>query len=253
VHNGKPYARAGIGVYFGPNDPRNVSEPIDGKQTNNTAEIKAILRACARLEPELLAAEEGRQYVIVTDSEYAIRCATTYGEKQAAAGWIAEIPNKDLVKRLYQTITDEPRFVLQKVVAHTGRMDRHSVGNSCADQLAYDAIGMGTKGLGLMTPPGGNGASPSFFATSRSAFGPTKRNTIQTADETAQAPRRRGTAKTALTTGKMGTVRTYLKVPFSQKDAAKASGARWDPEQRKWYITRSHTQHDRLVKQYGKG
>lgn len=225
VHNGKPYARAGIGVYFGPHDSRNVSEPIDGKQTNNTAEIKAILRACGRIAPELLV-EKRQRFVIVTDSEYAMRCATTYGDKQAAKGWTADIPNKALVRQLHGTLADEPRITLQKVAAHTGRSDRHSVGNSHADQLAYDSIGMGEKGLGLpdvsrrksdinnITPP------ISKYSDRKSAC--------------------------------MGKSRTYLKVSYNQKDVAKSCGARWDPEQSKWYITRSHAQHDSLVRKYGK-
>ena len=38
--NGAKDAKAGIGVYFGLNDTRNVSKRIQGKQSNNTAEIK---------------------------------------------------------------------------------------------------------------------------------------------------------------------------------------------------------------------
>ena len=35
--------------------------------------------------------------------------------------------------------------------------------------------------------------------------------------------------------------RIYLNVPYEEKDAAKKLGARWDPEQRKWYIPPSMT------------
>ena len=35
IHNGKPNAKAGMGVYFGKDDPRNLSKRVDGKQTNN--------------------------------------------------------------------------------------------------------------------------------------------------------------------------------------------------------------------------
>lgn len=31
-------------------------------------------------------------------------------------------------------------------------------------------------------------------------------------------------------------LKTYLNVPFSQKDEAKNLGARWDPEKKKWYV-----------------
>ena len=33
----------------------------------------------------------------------------------------------------------------------------------------------------------------------------------------------------------MGTRRQYLNVPYSEREAAKAEGARWDPEKKKWY------------------
>jgi hypothetical protein len=34
----------------------------------------------------------------------------------------------------------------------------------------------------------------------------------------------------------MAEPKTYLNVPYAQKDAAKALGARWDPAQKKWYV-----------------
>ncbi len=34
----------------------------------------------------------------------------------------------------------------------------------------------------------------------------------------------------------MAESKTYLIVPYAQKDAAKALGARWDPAQKKWYV-----------------
>ncbi|KAL0967639.1 hypothetical protein UPYG_G00254810 [Umbra pygmaea] len=45
--NGTFGARAGIGVYWGRNHPLNVSEPLDGRQTNQRAELQA---ACKALE-----------------------------------------------------------------------------------------------------------------------------------------------------------------------------------------------------------
>jgi len=35
----------------------------------------------------------------------------------------------------------------------------------------------------------------------------------------------------------MADSKTYLNVPFAQKDAAKALGARWDAANKKWYVT----------------
>ena len=54
-NNGQRGAKAGLGVYFGENDPRNCSERIEGKQTNNTAELKAIIKAAEILYREILA------------------------------------------------------------------------------------------------------------------------------------------------------------------------------------------------------
>lgn len=34
----------------------------------------------------------------------------------------------------------------------------------------------------------------------------------------------------------MADMKTYLNVPYAQKDQAKALGARWDATQKKWYI-----------------
>lgn len=34
----------------------------------------------------------------------------------------------------------------------------------------------------------------------------------------------------------MADSKTYLNVPFAQKDAAKALGARWDAASKKWYV-----------------
>ena len=34
----------------------------------------------------------------------------------------------------------------------------------------------------------------------------------------------------------MAATKVYLNVPFSQKDAAKELGAKWDAAQKKWYV-----------------
>jgi len=54
AHNGKPNAKAGIGIYFGKDDIRNVSEPIEGKQTNNCAELLAVIKTYDLIENDIL-------------------------------------------------------------------------------------------------------------------------------------------------------------------------------------------------------
>lgn len=68
TRNGQRHAKAGVGVYFGPNDALNVSERLEGRlQTNQRAEQTGVLRAMQ------LALSEGRvgageKFVIKTDS-----------------------------------------------------------------------------------------------------------------------------------------------------------------------------------------
>ncbi|KAI9454389.1 hypothetical protein BJY52DRAFT_1225114 [Lactarius psammicola] len=71
--NGQPRPVAGIGVWWGPSDPRNLSERCPGSpQTNNRAELIAIIRALetAPITPIPL--------VIKTDSKYAMQCVDTW-------------------------------------------------------------------------------------------------------------------------------------------------------------------------------
>ena len=139
-HNGQKGAKAGIGVFFGEDDYRNCSERIGGKQTNNTAEVKAILKAAEILKREILA---GYDINIYSDSEYAMRCCTNYGEKLEKAGWIKKkpIPNMELVKQAYYTFKDRDNVKFHYIAAHTGKDDKHSKGNDEADRLANLAIG----------------------------------------------------------------------------------------------------------------
>ena len=100
-NNGKSDARAGFGIYFGKDDARNVSESFTGLQTNNRAELLAIIKALTILRSEI---EQGQRINIYTDSSYSIRCCTTYGEKMAKKGWKNkgnDIPNREIVEVAY--------------------------------------------------------------------------------------------------------------------------------------------------------
>ena len=52
-NNGKPDARAGFGIWFGEDDERNTSESFTGQQTNNRAELLAIVKALTILREEI--------------------------------------------------------------------------------------------------------------------------------------------------------------------------------------------------------
>jgi ribonuclease HI len=147
--NGTDMARAGIGIYFGPGDVRNVSMKKDGTQTNNAAELTAILETYPIIERDIA---KGVRVTIVTDSQYAIRCCSTYGRKCATRGWDRlDIPNKALVRKAYETYYVTPTVQFMFVRAHTSATDIHSIGNRLADRLATTGCwgsGLG-EGVGL--------------------------------------------------------------------------------------------------------
>lgn len=134
-NNGQKDAKAGIGIYFGDKDKRNVSEKVEGKQTNNTAELTAIKRT---LE---ITKNETKKICICTDSEYSIKCCTSYGKKLEEGTIKKEIPNKELVKDTYELAKRE-NISFKYVEAHTEREDFFSIGNKKADMLANKAIGL---------------------------------------------------------------------------------------------------------------
>tara|TARA_B100000508_G_C11462964_1_gene280122 strand:+ start:1853 stop:2518 length:666 start_codon:yes stop_codon:yes gene_type:complete len=143
--NGQHGAKAGYGIYFGQNDSRNISSICPGKQTNNVAELTAIIQTYFILEHEI---NIQKSYVlIVSDSLYAIRACTSFGEKCAAKGWKDKkpIPNVDLVKQAYILYLNKPNVQFLHIDAHSGKQDKHSIGNYYADLLANRAIGIDVK------------------------------------------------------------------------------------------------------------
>ena len=138
-NNGKNNASAGIGIFFGINDPRNVSKKIEGKQTNNAAELIAIIETYYIIENDIM---NGTNVTIVTDSEYAIKCISYYGDKCYKENWNVDIPNKELVKNIYELYKNKSNIKFMHIKAHTNKNDIHSIGNKNADKLANNAIGL---------------------------------------------------------------------------------------------------------------
>ncbi|KAI9053915.1 hypothetical protein LZ554_002860 [Drepanopeziza brunnea f. sp. 'monogermtubi'] len=131
--NGRTGAVAGVGVFFGVGDSRNVSEPLEGMpQTNNRAELTGILRA-------LQIAPKDKDLEIVTDSNYSINCVTVWFRGWAAKGWKKsdgkDAENTDLIKAIRELIDErdengkETKFTWIK-----GHND--DPGNTAADRLA---------------------------------------------------------------------------------------------------------------------
>ncbi|KAJ3773071.1 ribonuclease H-like domain-containing protein, partial [Lentinula raphanica] len=120
----RPDARAGSGVYFGnPQHPLNLSVRVTGLQTNNRAELYAIL---VLLQKTSLS----RALEIYADSEYAIRSIVYRSPSEAQSNW--SCPNGDLLQRIAQWIKAR-RVPLRfhHVKAHSN--NQH---NDAADKLA---------------------------------------------------------------------------------------------------------------------
>ena len=137
-NNGKRSARAGVGVWFGPDDSRNISEPLVGpEQTNNRAELTAILRAL-----EAMSNRRNEPITIVSDSQYSIRCVSVWIHAWKKNHWKTskkqDVKNKDLIVRIDDLMSRFTHLQYRYVKAHTNKDDQHSVGNRWADQLAEE-------------------------------------------------------------------------------------------------------------------
>jgi ribonuclease HI len=131
-NNGKPGAKAGIGVWFGNNHPLNVSKPVVGKATNNTAEIQACICALK------IAKENGIEKLnIITDSQFTINAMTKWIYSWKKNNWKLSRGNQDVKnKKDFQELDQLRQGVdlkWQHVAGHAG-----ITGNEEADKLARE-------------------------------------------------------------------------------------------------------------------
>ncbi|KAK5143037.1 hypothetical protein LTR04_002031 [Oleoguttula sp. CCFEE 6159] len=148
--NGQRGAVAGVGVYFGPKDSRNVSEALTGpRQTNNRAELTAISRA-------IEIAPRDRDIVIFSDSNYAIKCVTEWYKKWRLSGWISSsrkpVDNKDLVESIVNKIEERINKYGVQTTFKWLKGHANDPGNVAADELAVQGareaqLSNGTTGL----------------------------------------------------------------------------------------------------------
>jgi len=147
LNNGKENTIAGIGIFFNINDERNLSKKLDGKQTNNSAELNAIIEAYHIIENDI---KNGKKIIIVTDSEYSMKCISYYGEKLHQNNYNLDIPNKELVKKIYDLYKDKSNVKFIHIKAHTNKNDIHSIGNYNADKLANEALGLNISSYNVL-------------------------------------------------------------------------------------------------------
>ncbi|XP_067273663.1 ribonuclease H1 isoform X2 [Pseudorasbora parva] len=129
--NGKKGARAGIGVYWGRDHPRNVAERLSGRQTNQRAELQA---ACKALEQ---AREMNfKKIVLYTDSKFTINGITSWVKTWKSNGWRLKnggvIINKDDFQKL-DKLNAELEVAWMHIPGHAGY-----TGNEEADRLSRE-------------------------------------------------------------------------------------------------------------------
>lgn len=144
--NGHRNASGGIGIYFGPNDPRNVSEPYTrDTPTNQKTELYAMLRTIQILDRMTTQNPEIKYNChIYTDSEYTINCLTKWMPTWINNCWVKAdgnpVKNVSLLKELsgyyYGKRHNSSVMQLHHVMAHTGLDSPEAIGNYHADRLA---------------------------------------------------------------------------------------------------------------------
>ena len=150
MENGK--GRAGYGIHWPENEATDISAPFTLKNpTNQRAELYAIYKAMKLAENVSVETENGENTKgwldagcllhIYTDSEYSIKSLTLWIGNWKMNGWKTStgkpVKNLDIIKptdRLLQAYKGQIEF--HHVRSHTGRKDRHSLGNEQADALA---------------------------------------------------------------------------------------------------------------------
>jgi len=138
-YNGSDKARAGIGVYFNKHNKisiPNISERlIYKKQTNNAAELMAILKCLEKCVEYKI----NEKIYIYTDSDYSMKCITLWYPEWIKKGNFNDRKNIDILHKIYDIYkTLDVEFI--HIRAHTGLNDIHSLGNDMADKLAVRSL-----------------------------------------------------------------------------------------------------------------
>lgn len=133
VSNGRKRAKGGIGVYWGPNHPMNISETLEGRQTNNRAEIMAAVRALNQCKSIGI-----KNVKLCTDSNFLIKGITQWINKWKRNGWKLATGG-DVINREDFELLDQAQKGLNVNWEHV-RGHKGIPGNEAADKLARDGV-----------------------------------------------------------------------------------------------------------------
>lgn len=254
TNNGKYNALSGYGVYFGENDIRNEYNKIEGdKHTNNIAELTGFIRALEILSEEII---KNEQINIYTDSEYVIKCASSYGEKLSKNNWKTSNdknpPNVELVKKAHGLYKNLFNVKLIHIDAHTNKQDIHSIGNENADRLANLGIGIIAEDkydlnkIFIKISYDNKEVAKSYGAkwdTSKKSW--YYDNKISDENIKKLNDLQDNNTKSLIldisSSGDKNENKNYININFNKKNLAKSFGARWDSVKKSWYYLDSLT------------
>uniref|UniRef100_A0A914W0E4 ribonuclease H n=1 Tax=Plectus sambesii TaxID=2011161 RepID=A0A914W0E4_9BILA len=133
-NNGYDGAKAGYGVYWGPNHPDNISAPLlEGPQTNNRAEYTAVDVALHQAR-----AQDYDRVIVYTDSDLLIRSLEQYIHKWVRNGWLTAngmpVKNRAELESIYEHMQNI-EVIFEHVPAHSG-----IPGNEAADYFAREGV-----------------------------------------------------------------------------------------------------------------
>ncbi|XP_012818071.1 ribonuclease H1 isoform X1 [Xenopus tropicalis] len=129
--NGRLKARAGIGVYWGLNHPLNLAEKLEGRQTNQRAEIQAACRAL-----ELAKSQNITKLVLYTDSMFTINGITKWIHSWKRNGWKLTTGKKVINREDFEKLdklTQGLDIKWMHIPGHAG-----FEGNEAADRLSRE-------------------------------------------------------------------------------------------------------------------
>ncbi|KAJ1357707.1 hypothetical protein KIN20_015903 [Parelaphostrongylus tenuis] len=128
-NNGRGTAKAGYGIYWGPDHRDNAYGPVHGAATNNRGELLAVDIALKQAIQKKL-----QRIVVRTDSQLLIKSMDEYMKKWKKNSWRTstggEVKNQDLLRSI-DASTGKIQVKFEYVPGHSGVS-----GNEAADELA---------------------------------------------------------------------------------------------------------------------
>jgi ribonuclease HI len=134
LEDGYDNAQAGGGVWFGPNDPRNVALKIPGSiQSKQVGQLTAVLHAVKSTPPFA-------PLHIISNSKYIINCFTKKFSGWEEHGWIG-IPNKDIIKSIISHLRARGAIsTFTMATEQAGLEGANTLASDGSNKVSYDTL-----------------------------------------------------------------------------------------------------------------